>query len=483
MQLKLKKSIYLGLAALTFASVAGASTASATTANAAKKATTTKVTKKKTKKTTKKVAKKTVKKAAPVTFNVTKSLDQGVVYRATGSNAIYTKPNGVKGAQIAVTKDNMASKANSTATGDLFMAYQQVKTSKGVHYYKVVSFDKKVRGYVYAKGIAEVNPNSQASLPNNTTGYLNSNRIFNFPYGSKFGAKVQNFNGIDFSKDKFTVSDAMTVSDGNVYYKVADQNNSLINGWVNANYFTNETPKSIIDAQNYANGVHVTYVNNSTYQTLNTETLNPANMRNDGTYNTQDIVNSINNSLYGKGYANVTANNINDNSQNSQSLAGSVVVKKGDNLTVLVSSRAQLNYGIYGVNNKGSYNQSTTSVNTSDLNPINISNTDRNSLFSGDANGNFDYVNFEMNLLNPGKAINKLTSKDGKYTYTFDAAMTQTHSANPALFADDKGTINAAAKVSDINAQNNGRGLNLVYDITNNNTGQTVNASDVNIFG
>ncbi|TPR19068.1 hypothetical protein [Apilactobacillus timberlakei] len=487
MQLKLKKSIYLGLAALTFASVAGATTASATTANAASKHHAEKVTKKSHKKVTKKHAvKKHAKKAAkkaPVTFNVTKSLNQGIVYKATGSNAIYTKPNGVKGSQISVTKDNMASKANSNSADDLFMAYQQVKTSKGVHYYKVVSFDKKVRGYVYTKGIAQVNPVSAATTPSNTTGYVTTNNISNYPYGSKFGSKVQNFNGIDFSKDKFTVSEAMTVGN-DTYYKVADQSNSLINGWVNANDFTNNTPKAITDAQNYANGVHVTYVNNNTYQTISNETLNPANLKNDGTYATQDIINAINNSLYGKGYANVTNDKVNDNSQNSQNLNTTTVVKKGDNLTVLVTPQTQLNYGIYGVNNKGAFNQSTTSVNTTELNPITIANTDRNNLFLGDANGNFNYTNFSNNALASGKYMNTLTSKDGKYTYKFDAAMTENNSANPALFSGNGiSTIKPNVKLSDLNAQNNGKGLNLVYDITENSTGKTVNASDVNIFG
>ncbi len=87
----------------------------------------------------------------------------------------------------------MKSKANSKSTNDLFMANQEGQTSKGVHYYKVVSFDKKVRGFVYNKGVAKTNTTVAADKPSNTVGYLNNtNRFFNKAYGSQFKTSIKN---------------------------------------------------------------------------------------------------------------------------------------------------------------------------------------------------------------------------------------------------------------------------------------------------
>ncbi|TPR51087.1 hypothetical protein [Apilactobacillus micheneri] len=479
MQVNLKKSLYLGLAALTFASVAGATTASATNVNAASHHVT-KTTKKHTKKVTK-------KRAKPVTFKVTKSLDQSLVYKSTGKNAIFTKPGGVKNNKLKVSKSDMGSKANSTSSNDLFMAYQEVRTSKGVHYYKVVSFDKKVRGYVYVKGVQKIdNPTTQAAKPSNTTGYVTTNNVYNLPVGYKFGANsnIKNFNGINFSADKFTVNDAVTVYGGDTYYKVTDQNNSLISGWVKSADFTNNMPNSVINSQNAAqsaaNAIHVNYVSNANLgSTVMTKSLNPANLQNNGTYNAKDVVSSINNSLKGTGYNSINSSSITDR---GNYLNDNSVINKGENLTVIVTpqnNRQAVKYTVSQLQNPNSFNQSLASISNNQLNPVNMSQRTYDSLFKGNDNDTFNYNNLKSQMLSYGQPMYQLTSNDAshRYTYTFDANLTETNAANPKLFNVNNQLISNAT-FADINSQsmNNGiDGLNLIYTVKDNQTGQQQN--------
>ncbi|TPR50373.1 hypothetical protein DY037_00010 [Apilactobacillus micheneri] len=481
MQVNLKKSLYLGLAALTFASVAGATTASATTANAASHHVV-KTTKKHAKKATKKRAKKAAK---TVTFKVTKSLDQSLVYKSTGKNAIFTKPGGVKNNKLKVSKSDMSSKANSTSSNDLFMAYQQVRTSRGVHYYKVVSFDKKVRGYVYVKGVQKIdNPTTQAAKPSITTGYVTTNNVYNLPVGYKFAAdsSIKNFNGINFSADKFTVDDAVTVYGGDTYYKITDQKNPLINGWIKASDFNVNMPDAVKNAQNTAqnaaNAIHVTYVNRNNFgSTVDTKTINPSGMNTTtGTYGINDVVNAINASLKGSSYNNVVASDISKSNLNNLS-----TVNKGDNLTVLITpqtTKSPVNYTLSQVKDQGTVNQSVSELKTGSLNNVSVSQNLKDSLFNGYSNSAFNYSNFKSQLLSYGAPMNTFTGNgtNSNYTYKFNAAMTETHAANPNLF-DSNNQLISNATFSDVSSQNGNKGLNLVYDVIDNSTGKTVSTT------
>lgn len=493
MQVNLKKSLYLGLAALTFASVAGASTASATTANAASHHVV-KTTKKHAKKRVKKHAKKTTKKAAKaVTFKVTKNLDQSLVYKSTGKNAMFTKPGGVKNNKLKASKNDMRSKANSNSANDLFMAYQEVRTSKGVHYYKVVSFDKKVRGYVYVKGVQKIdNPTTAAAKPSNTVGYVTTNNVYNLPVDYKFGAdsSIKDFNGINFSADKFTVNSAVNVYGGDTYYNVTDQSNPLINGWVKASDFSENMPANVSTAQNEAqkaaNAINVTYVDNSNLgSTYAVKSLNPT-LNANGSYNTNDIVNAINDSLKGTGYDNnlTTTSDITDTTQNNSKLSALSTVNKGDKLTVLINkqnNKNTVNYTISQLQNQNSFNQSLSKVGSDSLSGVNMPQTTFDSLFKGNSNDTFNYGNLKSQLLSYGQPMYQLTSNDAghRYTYTFDSDLTETHAANPNLFNANNQLITNAT-FADVNSQSMSggiNGLNLIYTAKDNQTGQQKNVS------
>ncbi|TPR19070.1 hypothetical protein [Apilactobacillus timberlakei] len=400
MQSSLKKSLYLGLAALSFASVASV-TANSSNANAAKKH----------------------RAAKKVTYKTTdRNLDQSVVFQSTGKSAVYSKPGTVKGANVVATKADMASKANSKSTGDQFMAYQSAVTSKGVHYYKVVSFDKKVRGYVYAGGVNKVAGKTSTATPSNTTGYLNSNRLFNVAYGSQFGAKLKNFNGINFSTDKFTVNDAVSVRNGAKYYNVTDNNNAMINGWVNADYFTNDTPQAVKDSQSNAKAVKVTFYDaQGRGVVLSSKNIQP----NSGFYNlgntnyTSDQVNSaIKSALVNSGYSyndnsfyNVTKGNNNPSA-----------VQQGDSLNVNVNKEnANINakFTPYALDSQSNGSVSSRQLSSSDF--AGISNEQLNE-FASYANSTVPFDKYISDFFDNGKVWNVI--KDGNSTYTFDKAAT-----------------------------------------------------------
>ncbi|WP_220751746.1 hypothetical protein [Apilactobacillus xinyiensis] len=244
MQKSLKKSLYLGLAALSFASVAGA-----TNANAAKKHN--------SKKTV-----KTVKKAKPVTYTSSYNLDQSVVYSLNGNNAIYTKPGTVKGARVVASKSDVKSVANSSK--GYFMAYGEAKTSKGVHYYKVVSFDHKYRGWVYAGSAKKVDSTTTSTdTPKNNVVYLKnnvSNTLWDAPKYSAFKtSKVAN-NNAAIANDQYVVDKAVKLNrEGWTYYHVTNKTNANYAGWVWAGATSDAKPT---DNFNAAKDIKVNFVYN-----------------------------------------------------------------------------------------------------------------------------------------------------------------------------------------------------------------------------
>ncbi|MCE6013872.1 hypothetical protein LL941_10265 [Levilactobacillus brevis] len=116
------KSIYLGAAVL---GLAGLSAVTTTTASAKSK-------------------------AATITSDKTLSTDatkRNVTF--TGTNALYTKPGTVKGAKVVATTTTTKNLNKSTSSHNNFRAYRVAKTNRGSIYYKVVSYNKVYRGWVY----------------------------------------------------------------------------------------------------------------------------------------------------------------------------------------------------------------------------------------------------------------------------------------------------------------------------------------------
>lgn len=225
----MKKSLYLGLAAV---SLVAAGAASSTTASAKSYATVT--------------SNKTLTTAA-TSRNVT----------LTGTNALYTKAGTVKGAKVVATKTTAKKLASSTSGKANFRAYKVATTNRGSVYYKVVSFDGTYRGWIYggkstsafAGGIKSYDTTTSATAPSSSATYKLSattsstaNTLFYAqPSYAQYKIGRAKVNGsvltsTDAYKDStFTFGAAEKTSrEGDTWYQIASVDGSTTNGLVGA---------------------------------------------------------------------------------------------------------------------------------------------------------------------------------------------------------------------------------------------------------
>ncbi|WP_203641556.1 hypothetical protein [Levilactobacillus andaensis] len=68
----------------------------------------------------------------------------------TGKNALYTKPGTIKGAKLVKSKQQLLT-LNAAKTGEkTFMWRRTATTNRGAVYYKVETFDRSIKGWIYA---------------------------------------------------------------------------------------------------------------------------------------------------------------------------------------------------------------------------------------------------------------------------------------------------------------------------------------------
>lgn len=172
----------------------------------------------------------------------------------TGTNAIYSKPGTVKGAKVVASKKTVAKLAASKKSSDTFYAYGTKTTNRGSVYYKIVTMDKKYRGYIYggktagafAGGIKTTDTLTTVANPVRTTGYylkdISKHTLWTAPKNTDIHAKKVSLYGVA-KTDPFTVDKAATkTKEGSLYYHVTDSKNSSISGWIYAGkgYDTNK---------------------------------------------------------------------------------------------------------------------------------------------------------------------------------------------------------------------------------------------------
>ncbi|MCH5461667.1 S-layer protein [Lactobacillus sp. LC28-10] len=241
MQSSLKKSLYLGLAAASFVAAAGATTANASA--------------------------KSYAKAGSYSTLTTAAASRNV--NLTGTNAIYTKPGTVKGAKVVATTATAAKLSKSSNGQANFRAYGVKTTDRGSVYYKVVSFDKAYRGYVYggkstsafAGGLAAYATTKDATAPaagdkyslTADTSSTANTLFFKEPAWTNYKVGRAKVNGTVLAKTdaykgaQFTFNKAVTTSrEGETWYEISSttlangaKSTDLNGAWVKASNVSN----------------------------------------------------------------------------------------------------------------------------------------------------------------------------------------------------------------------------------------------------
>ncbi|WP_268913515.1 hypothetical protein [Lentilactobacillus sp. SPB1-3] len=225
----LKKSLFVGMAALGF--VAVAETMNATNASA--------------------------KTYARVTSNHKMTGDVNLRNVAVnGTNALYTKAGTLKGARVVASKTTLRGLANgSSSVNDNFRAYQVATTNRGSVYYKVVSFNGQYRGWIYggkststlAGGIVQYATTKTATAPSATAKFTLTNTnasantvLYGQPAGTQYKVgRAKNSNGSlitnsdQYKNVEFTINAAATRSrEGDTWYQISSSNQDINGAWV-----------------------------------------------------------------------------------------------------------------------------------------------------------------------------------------------------------------------------------------------------------
>ncbi|EHL96898.1 putative S-layer protein [Lentilactobacillus parafarraginis F0439] len=360
MKKSLKKTLFAGVAALSFVAVAGVSSTNAS-----------------------------AKSYAKVTRNSNKPLRTDATTRnvaVNGTSALYTKAGTLKGAKIVATKTTLAGLKNSKQGQKNFRAYRVATTNRGSVYYKVVSFDKTYRGWIYggksvtafAGGIASFNTTtapaaaksasassaSSASSAEQTTALTDAQKAatykiattgtandgtqvtYTYPAWTEYKKGRVITDSTPYKDATFKITDQTTrTREGDLWVKIAatDSANAKANGWIKFSALKVATPApTTTPVADNAVRINFTDASGKSIASLDYVKANAkkgdsfgslqANSTNtgytwkfDATTNTADLQNKIDAALQGTGYAFDVTNNANNQAVIAQAKTGDTV--------------------------------------------------------------------------------------------------------------------------------------------------------------
>lgn len=468
---RVKKSLFVGLAALGFVAVAGAANANPASA-------------------------KTYAKVVSNKTLTTNATDRNVNF--TGNSALYSKAGTLKGARVKASKTTLNGLASSTSSKNNVRAYRVATTNRGSVYYKVVTYDGQYRGWIYGgktanafgggvesystttdpkAAVANTSSNSSSAAStstssNQTTGLTDAQKSATYKIATtgtsndgtqvtyKTPAWTQYKQGrviTDSSKYKdatFKITDQTTrTREGDLWVKVeaTDSANSAANGWIK---FSGLTTGSVTPTDNFdANkSVKIAYRDVTTGKTIdktNTWTTSASDSK-QGNQVTTNYLDANGNTLqsyisktdvpsgYGYNYKDASiTDTTKKNDVSNLSIAPDVSSAKfGDTLTIDVtpvssSTKVQLNYT--DGTNKGTLSASDFALN--ELPGLTASAQKTALPASGDKNGSFTVANY----FGPGAAFQ--VALDAANTASDIPADVKSNTAFPKTKAPQKGFV------------------------------------------
>ncbi|TPR47819.1 hypothetical protein DY037_08075 [Apilactobacillus micheneri] len=237
MNKNLKKSLYVGIAALSLFTLSNLNV------NAKGKATT----KHHQTKQLQKHVQKTTNNKVTAEYSPLKVSTDNAYVKSTGIVTMFNKPGKLGNAKVVASKTTMKRLAKSNSPKNIFYVYEMAKTNNGLYYAKVVTLGGKYRGWIYAgktnfandltkidkgTGITAKNPLQYAKMPKHKTGYHVTDSLWTTPNYSRINSKILDFNKKEYAKDTFKIESAVANTQGWVYYYVVDEQHPKINGWV-----------------------------------------------------------------------------------------------------------------------------------------------------------------------------------------------------------------------------------------------------------
>ena len=365
MKKSLKKTLFAGVAALSFVAVAGVSSTNVSA---------------------KSYARITKGSNKPLTTDAT---TRNVTF--TGTAALYTKAGTLKGAKTLAGKTTLAGLKNSKQGQKNFRAYRVATTNRGSVYYKVVSFDKTTRGWIYggkstsafAGGIASFNTTTAPAAAANTSSSSSSASsasintqgqttaltdaqknatykitkagtandgtatTYTYPAWTEYRKGRTVTDATPYANDTFKVTDATTrTREGDLWVKIADTNatnGQKINGWIKFSALTAQNPtpapKPIADNQIRVNFVDAdsgaivgtkTYTNTVNHNFSGAQFLKfEINGKSDGTLKKDDLNTYVTSTFPGYNTRDLLSGDItaNANAVENSSFGGTVTIK------------------------------------------------------------------------------------------------------------------------------------------------------------